>query len=296
MAPARFMNCLEPCGHAETTSERSFLSSGISQAARRRILSVQGEPLLYADWLRAVFIHFEVDPVALQRDCPFELDLREGRAYLSLVAFTMRGMRLRLGGKLSALMFKPIATHHFLNVRAYVKHRGEPGIHFLAEWMNNLFSVMLGPPVFGLPYRLGRLRYHHDHEAGRFQGLVTSPLRRRGGIEYCGKSDLLAKFLPSVAGSLDEFLLERYTAFNATGSCVQSSRSKQAIPKSGIKRFFRIWHPPWLQIPVQITSLDTSLLNKIWPWFAEAGCIGANYSPGIQNVWMGRPQRFGRVR
>ncbi len=153
----------------------------ISQAARRRILGVQGEPLLYADWLRAVFIHFEVDPEAVQRDCPFELDLPEGKAYVSLGKWRSpcAGCARALGGKLSALLLKPIATHHFLNVRVYVKHRGEAGIHFLAEWLDNPVSVMLGPTVFGLPYRLGRLRYHHDHETGRFQGRVTSPLRRQ---------------------------------------------------------------------------------------------------------------------
>ncbi len=51
-------------------------------------------------------------------------------AYVSLVAFTMRGLRPRLGG---AALLKPIATHEFLNVRTYVKHRGERGIYFLAD-------------------------------------------------------------------------------------------------------------------------------------------------------------------
>jgi uncharacterized protein YqjF (DUF2071 family) len=286
------MNSLEPCGHAETASDHSFLYSGISQAARRRILGVPREPLLYADWLRAVFIHFEVDPEALQRDCPFKLDLREGRAYASLVAFTMRGMRPRLGGQLSALLFKPIATHQFLNVRVYVKHHGEMGIHFLAEWLNNPVSVMLGPRAFGLPYRLGRLRCHHDLEEGTFQGRVTSPFRFRGCIEYRGKSDPFAKFQPSEAGSLDEFLLERYTAFNAIRLHSHSRCSKHDVLNHGLKRLFRIWHPPWPQIPIQISPLNTSLLSETWPWFAEARFIGANYSPGVRNVWMGRPQRI----
>ena len=47
----------------------------------------------------ALFIHFEVDAERLQRDVPFPLDLRDGKAYVSLVAFTMRAMRFRFGGK-----------------------------------------------------------------------------------------------------------------------------------------------------------------------------------------------------
>src|ERR1700730_4842947 len=91
--------------------------SKLSAAARRRLLSVKGEPLLYGDWLRAVFMHFEVEADVLQKGVPFELDLDHGRAYVSLVAFTMRGMRPRIGGKLTELLFRPIATHGFLNVR-----------------------------------------------------------------------------------------------------------------------------------------------------------------------------------
>jgi hypothetical protein len=58
----------------------------------------------------------------------------------------------------------------------------------------------------------------------------------------------------------------------------------------GISRFFRIWHPPWPQIPLDVTLVDNSLLTTNWPWFADAKLIGGHYSPGISEVWMGRPQ------
>src|SRR5438309_10963961 len=107
----------------------------------------------------------------------------KGRAYISLVAFTMRGMRPRLGGKITELLFKPIANHGFLNVRAYVQHGGEPGIYFLAEWLSNPLSVRLGPLTFGLPYRLARLDYQHEHESGNLNALVTAP-SQLGRLEY----------------------------------------------------------------------------------------------------------------
>ncbi len=248
-----------------------------SDVARERLLWVRGEPLLYADWRRAVFMHFEVDAEVLQREVPFELDLLDGRAYLSLVAFTMRGMRPRLGGRIGALLFKPIATNNLLNVRAYVKHRGESGIHFLAEWMDNLLSVRLGPLLFGLPYRLGQLQYRHRHETGELRGTLAG---RDAKLEYGVEMDPATDFQPCAANSLDEFLLERYTAFTA----------KHSTPNG----FFRIWHPPWPQVPVEISLLDRSLLTETWPWFREAQLIGANYSRGVRDVWMGRPQRFRR--
>ena len=70
-----------------------------SAAARQRMLASRGEPLFIAGWRRALMIHFEVEPEALQRAVPFPLDLRNGRAYVSLVAFTMCDMRPQMGGK-----------------------------------------------------------------------------------------------------------------------------------------------------------------------------------------------------
>ena len=121
-----------------------------AEAARRRLLSAKGEPLLLADWVRAVFTHFEVEAAALQKEVPFRLDLREGKAYVSLVAFTMRRMRPRWGGRLGEWCFKPIATHELLNLRTYIRHRGEAGIYFLTEWIPNPLSAFLGPRTFGL--------------------------------------------------------------------------------------------------------------------------------------------------
>ncbi len=249
--------------------------------AKQRLLSCAAEPLFFADWDRALFLHFEVDPVAVQREVPFPIDLREGRAYVSLVAFTLRGLRCRFGWKLGEWFFKPIATHEFLNVRTYVRHRGEPGIIFLAEWLSNPLSVRLGPKTFGLPYRYGRIRYDHQHETRMLGGSVVDA-HGGGQVNYRAELPMNGVFENSPKGSLDEFLLERYTAFTARGA------------KRG---FFRIWHEPWLQTPVNAAVQENSLLTNAWGWFRDAKFTGANYSPGTPNVWMGRPHRInGRSR
>ncbi len=262
--------------HCETLSNERTTETGsdFSEAARRRLLSVKGEPLFLADWLRPVFVHYEVSAERLQREVPFELDLRDGKAYVSLVAFTMRRMRPFRGGPFTAWLLKPVAWNDFLNVRTYVRHRGEPGIYFLTEWMNNPFTVRLGPWTFGLPYRFGELNYQHEHGTGRVNGSVRETIH---GPSFEYESELTeSAFAPCPAGSLDEFLLERYTAFTA-------HKTK--------RRFFRIWHRPWVQqfIPISVPSIR--LLENVWPWFADATLVGANYSPGARDVWMGRPHR-----
>jgi uncharacterized protein len=245
--------------------------SVLSEIARRRMLAVRGEPMFYARWDRAVFIHYAADPDRLQRDVPFELDLRDGRAFISLVAFTLVRMRPRIGGKIGEWLLRPIATHEFLNVRTYVRHAGEPGIYFLAEWLNNRAAVLLGPRSFGLPYRFGQLAYHHARGGDLLHGTATADDQC---LVYKGKLSC-EQFEPCEAESLTEFLLERYTAF--------TQHRKQ-------KRFFRVWHSPWPQVPAEIRVTADTLLATTGAWWQTAELVGANYSPGA-DVWMGRPHR-----
>jgi len=243
--------------------------------------------LFLADWDQALMIHYEVKGEALQRVVPFELDRWEGRPFVSLVAFTLRRMRPWFGGKLAELLMKPIATHEFLNVRTYVRHGSETGILFLAEWLSNRLSVLLGPRIFGLPYRLGRLRYEHDWQAGEFVGSVEDAAgagrlayQARFASYQIGRTGL-RKPTPCEPGSIEEWLMERYTAF----MCVSGLRSKLK------RRFFRVWHTPWPQVPVEVELKDQSLLETNWPFFRDARLVGGNFSPGLKDVWMGRPQR-----
>lgn len=242
-----------------------------SKLARQRMLSVRGEPLFYATWDQAVMIHYEADPAALQRCVPFPLDLHHGRAFVSLVAFTLRRMRPKRGGQLTEWLLKPIATHEFLNVRTYVRENGEPGIFFLAEWLSNAISVPLGPPVFGLPYRYGRIRFHHEQPARLLTGRVAA---KEGALEYRGRlrGDELHLCEPR---SATEFLMERYTAF--------TRRFFGA-------RMFRVWHEPWVQAPLDLEVTEDTLLAGSGDWWRTAQYAGANYSPGV-DVWMGRPLR-----
>ena len=252
--------------------EEAVATDDLSNAGKRRLLAKAGEPLFLATWDRSVFIHYEADRGLLQREIPFELDLRDGRAYVSVVAFTLLRMRPRIGGRFAEWLFKPIASHEFLNVRTYVRQAGEPGIFFLAEWLSNPLSVRLGPKTFGLPYKFGRLTYEHAQSAGEIYGNAEA---REGCLSYqgnlCG-----GRFAPSDTGSLTEFILERYTAFTCHGKR---------------RRLFRVWHEPWQQMPIDIDVSANDLLASTGLWWKTAQYIGANYSPGVE-VWMGRPHRI----
>jgi hypothetical protein len=231
--------------------------------ARRRF-EEGPRPLFRCAWERAVFLHYEVDPDALQPGVPFPLDLYGGKAYVSLVAFTLRGLRFFRGGP-------PLSTHGFLNVRTYVPGHG---IYFLAEWLPNPLCVFLGPRLYRLPYRRGRLAYDHYPELGVLRGRVAS---RDGVLAYEARSGPALQVGPCPAGSLDEFLLERYAAYTRRGAR---------------ERVFRVWHPPWRRAPVEATVREAGLAASTGPWFGAARPVSAHYSPGFEEVWMGRPERL----
>ncbi|HEY6169874.1 MAG TPA: DUF2071 domain-containing protein, partial [Verrucomicrobiae bacterium] len=173
-------------------------------------------------------------------------------------------------------LLRPIATHDFLNVRTYVRHDGESGIHFMTEWLSSQLAVHLGPRSFGLPYRLGQIQFHHDLEAALIRGRVRDA--RTGGVfAYHAEFAHCSTVGPCPQGSLDEWLMERYTAFTH---------------RHGSSRFFRVWHESWPQMPVVAEITEMSLVTKNWPPLRGARLIGANFSPGVRDVWMGWPHRL----
>lgn len=247
----------------------TLLSRPNSDAARQEIEALPFEVPFVADWVDAVFLHYEVDPKTLAEAVPFELDLHEGKAYVSLVAFTMRAMRPKWGGSRTRWLTAPIATHQFLNLRTYVKHRGQYGIFFLKEWLNKPLAVKLGPLTFGLPYHSAEICY--EHCGSEVCGTVAV---ENQVLQYGAKPD--GTSAPAETGTRDAFLLERYTAFTNAGR----------RPK-----FFRVWHEPWKVQPLAAleVSSDALIKNEAHPWSNTARLIGGNFTPGVEGVWMGRP-------
>ena len=217
-------------------------------------------PMFLADWRDALFIHFRADPRRLQPLIPLSLDLRDGRAFISIVAFTQDRLRPSIGGPAAEFLSRPVARHEFLNLRTYVVHDREPGIYFLSEWIPNPLAVFLGPRLYGLPYKLAQLAYHTD------PGYAMRQVISAGQFSCIANWNPLDPPIPSHRGSESEFLLERYTAFTL---------------RRGILRRFRIAHAPWRTTEAQITIIRRDLLGDI-P-IADPH-PAAHYSPGLRDV------------
>jgi uncharacterized protein YqjF (DUF2071 family) len=242
-----------------------MVNSRESEAARHRV-----RPIFIADWVDVLFMHFEVDPTALSRQVPVELDLHEGNAYVSLVAFTQKRLRPQWGGRFSEWLSAPLGEHEFLNVRTYVRVAGERGIYFLVEWIPNRLARALGPCLYGLPYRLGRFCYDVDEQAGCIRGDVQAD----GRLQFEAVPAEPDAVPEPHETALDDFLLERYTAFTFRNDAL---------------RRFRIWHEPWPQVTARCRIHEQSLLTGS-KWIAHAQLVRANYSPGVRDVLIGQPQ------
>jgi len=253
------------------------ISTPLCDSARQRLLSVKGDPFLRADWDRTLFLHFAIAPELLKIEVPppFELELYGGKAWLSLAALTMRNF-CPCRPRTIASIFPLITSQRFLNFRTYVNYDSEPGALFLHGWLSRPLPLPLPSRSLGLPYAFASSNYDHDFEAGSLKGRVMG--RRGGGsFAYRGAIESGARFEPCPAGSLAEFLLERYTGFFCRGAA---------------NHVFRAWHPPWLQAPAEVTIEDLSLVTNRFQWFREAKFAGAHFGPGFPRVMFGRAHRL----
>ena len=268
--------------HQVNTSDSSLMvplnQSHWSDAGKRRLLSVKGEPLVFAEWHRVVFLHYEVEPSVVCARLPpcFELELHQGKAIVSLVALAMRRFRANRVAPCWAQLFATVSEQRFLNLRTYVRHDDESGAFFFWSWLSRPWGLPLPTRPLGLTCGFGVSEYHHDHEQGCLWGVVRGRAKC-GRFAYHGRLQPHQGFGASSAGSLAEFALERFSGY---------------FWHRGAGRVFRAWHPVWLQAPLEIEIEDDSLAVRAFPWFAEARFIEAQYAPGFDDVWIGRPHRL----
>lgn len=231
-------------------------------------------PLAFeADWKSMVLVHYSISPEHLAPYVPLPLDLFEGKAYLSLIYFSFEAFRLAGTGGLGRLLGRPLSNHPFLNLRTYVRGSAGSGIFFIAEWITRRLSHWLGPVTHGLPYRLGTFRVENDRPGG-IASLALEDGEEGGELRlsYPSRRD---KPQSAVAGSVDAFLLERYTAYTE---------------RRRVTRAFEVRHKPWTFDRPDWVRADTPLLTQTFPWFAQAEMVGGHISDGFENVYMGPPR------
>jgi uncharacterized protein YqjF (DUF2071 family) len=127
----------------------------ILSATENRQFPLPGLPWQhYQEWHENLFLHWEADPDLVAKLLPSGLvvDILNGRTWISVIAFTVRNLRLR---NLPPLPF--ISNFHEVNLRVYVKRDGIPGIYFLSIEAQKLLPVLFARLLFGLPYNKAKM-------------------------------------------------------------------------------------------------------------------------------------------
>lgn len=159
-------------------------------------------------WDNLLFAHWPYDPQVVRPLLPegLELDTFDGQAWVALVPFRMRGIRL------NGLPEVP-GTNDFpeLNVRTYVIRNGEPGVWFLSLDGDHGLAVRVARFFWHLPYYKAKMREERDGPRTRYSSdrEWPPPTPARARIEWEAGEPLA----PSEPGSLAWFLTERYVLF-----------------------------------------------------------------------------------
>ncbi|MFZ4599930.1 MAG: YqjF family protein, partial [Terrimicrobiaceae bacterium] len=139
-----------------------------------------GPVVMRQRWEDLLFLHWDWDPVTVQNTLPpgLEVDAWNGRAYIGLVPFFMRGVR---PAGLPALPW--ISNFLELNIRTYVRDRhGRAGVWFYSLDCNQPLAVWVARTLFHLPYFDARMRARRgggsvDYECQRVGHRVSSAFR-----------------------------------------------------------------------------------------------------------------------
>jgi uncharacterized protein YqjF (DUF2071 family) len=160
-------------------------------------------------WADLGFLHWEI-PVAVLRPLvpdALEIDAFEGRAFVGLVPFTMKGVR-----PVWAPSVPWLSNFHETNVRTYVHHQGrDPGVWFLSLDAANPIAVVIARMLWKLPYHFARMRLQQEGAGVRYATDRRWPGPHPGACAL--RYEPTGPVAPAAVGTLEHFLAERYVLY-----------------------------------------------------------------------------------
>lgn len=215
----------------------------------------------YQEWNNALFLHYPVDLSELKMFVPdeLEIDLFEGKPWVSVVAFTMERIRPK---HLPALPL--ISNFDEINIRTYVKSKEKTGVYFLSIESGKFLSCLIAQRISELPYRFSTI-----HRSGNHYQSQNSEFNDKLEIEFSiGKKQIKKT-------ALDSWLTERYALFQD---------AKKSINE------FEIHHLEW-----PINELELHHLEVDYPRFEKLihkKPVKTHYSKGVQVMAWGKEKRI----
>lgn len=188
---------------------------------------------LTAEWRKLAIINYSVDASILSPYLPFrtELDLRNGKCYVSVVGFRF------LNTKLKGINVPFHRNFEEINLRFYVrcKENGEwkRGVTFIKEIVPRPALTFVANTVYGEKYVT--LPTRHEWKEDHKQLEVSYGWKHGGSWDSISvKADAAAKDIP--IGSEEEFITEHYWGYTPLGNNLTSE--------------YQVEHPRWKMYPV----------------------------------------------
>jgi len=183
----------------------------------------------YQEWNNAIFLHWQVELNDLEKFVPkeLEIDLFEGKPWISIVAFTMEKIRPK-----NLPSFPPISDFDEINIRTYVKLNHKTGVYFLSIEGGKFLSCKIAKGISELPYRYSKIKRTQN----QYQS-CNSEFDDKLDIEYTIGKEIKEK------SKLDKWLTERYALFQDTDQSINE---------------FEIHHLEW---PINEIDLKKADLN-----------------------------------
>jgi uncharacterized protein YqjF (DUF2071 family) len=130
-------------------------SNEILKSTGNRYFPLPDQPWKYfQQWDNTLFLHWKCSVSALRQYVPpsLEIDTVEGNAWVSLVVFSVK--KLRMNG----LPWLPyVSKFEEINLRTYVVKDGIRGIYMFSLETNKFLTVLMTRIFIGLPYILSKI-------------------------------------------------------------------------------------------------------------------------------------------
>jgi uncharacterized protein YqjF (DUF2071 family) len=186
----------------------------------------KGPWVMAQNWHDLLFAHWPVPVSEMRRLVPHGLEVDEfGRqAWISVVPFTMSGVRLRGTPAVPWLSVFPE-----LNVRTYVVAGGKPGVWFFSLDAGNSVAVQIARRWFHLPYFLARMNAIASRDQMKYSSRRDD--RKARDARFVASYSGFGASFQAKPGTLEYFLTERY--------CLYAEKANGEILRG------EIHHEPW---------------------------------------------------
>ena len=211
----------------------------------------------YQEWNDALFLHWEVDYNSLSNlvHPELELDLFEGKPWVSLVAFNMERIRPRYLPSLT-----PISNFPEINIRTYVKYKGKSGVHFLSIEGAKSLSCLIARSISELPYRFSKMSRTKESFLSNNSDFGDSFMIRYSIGEKMNQKQ-----------PIDLWLTERYALFQHTEKHINE---------------FEIHHIEWPIFELELKEIDINYQR--FDNLLSTSPDKCGYSTGVQVIAWGK--------